>query len=69
METAGFAGGHPRTAYRYLNRRTDHPIASLRVVKREQVSKRRWHNEVKLSSPGEVDDELLGWLRAAYDLG
>lgn len=66
---SGFAGIHPRKTYPYLNLRTDHPIASPRVVKREQVSKSRWHNEVKLSSPGEVDDELLGWLRAAYDLG
>jgi hypothetical protein len=25
MEMAGFAGGHPRTAYRYLDRRAEHP--------------------------------------------
>jgi hypothetical protein len=24
-------------------------------------------HSVKLSHPGEIDDELLGWLREAYD--
>ena len=52
-----------------LNLRTEHPIDSPRVVKREQVSKNRWHNEVKLASADEVDAELTGWLRAAYALG
>ncbi|CAA9544618.1 MAG: hypothetical protein AVDCRST_MAG88-298 [uncultured Thermomicrobiales bacterium] len=66
---SGFAGVHPRKSFLYLNLRTAGPIDGPRVVKREQVSRGRWHNEVKLSSPGEVDDELLGWLRAAYDRG
>ena len=65
---SGFAGVHPRKGFLYLNLRTDHAIDSPRVVKREQVSRSRWHNEVRVSSPDEVDDELRGWLRAAYDL-
>jgi len=35
----------------------------------EQVSKNRFHNELKLNSPDEVDEELIGWLKDAYTLG
>jgi len=35
----------------------------------EQVSKNRFHNELKLSSPDEIDAELLAWLNDAYALG
>jgi len=67
--TVGFAGIHPRKAALVLNLRTDHPIASPRVVKTEQVSRNRYHNEVQLSSPDEVDAEVIGWLGDAYALG
>jgi hypothetical protein len=33
------------------------------------VSKNRWHLEVKLTDPKEIDAELLRWLQGAYDLG
>jgi uncharacterized protein DUF5655 len=46
-----------------------HPIQSQRITKTEQVSKSRFHNEVKLASPSDVDEELLGWLKDAYRLG
>jgi len=69
MRTVGFAGVHPRKSYVYLNIRTDYPIASPRIAKTEQVSKNRFHNELKLTSPGEIDEELLGWLQDAYALG
>lgn len=65
----GFAGVHLRKTGIVLNLRTALPIESPRVVKREQVSAHRYHNEVKLTSPDEIDPELLGWLRDAYDLG
>jgi hypothetical protein len=31
-------------------------------------SANRFHNEVLLTSADNLDDELLGWLRGAYDL-
>ena len=43
-------------------------VRSPRVTKAEQVSKNRWHLDVKVSNIEEIDDELLGWLRQAYDL-
>jgi len=69
VHTTGFAGVHPRKSYLYLNLRTDAPIENPRITKTEQVSKNRFHNELKLTSPDEIDEELLGWLRDAYALG
>lgn len=69
VHKVGFAGVHPRKSSIILNLRTGHPIVSQRIMKTEQVSKNRFHNEVKLSSPGDVDEELLGWLKDAYTLG
>ena len=67
--TVGFAGVHPRKSYLILNLRTDHPIGSPRISKVEQVSKNRYHCEMKLSALEDVDEEVAGWLRAAYALG
>ena len=39
------------------------------VTKAEQVSKNRFHNELKLTSASEIDEDLLGWLKDAYALG
>ena len=66
--TSGFAGVHTRKNYLILNIRSDHLIDSPRITKSEQVSKSRYHQEVKLASPNEVDSELLSWLKAAYHL-
>ncbi|THD77592.1 MAG: DNA replication protein DnaC [Phenylobacterium sp.] len=65
---SAFAGVHPRKNALLLNIRSAAPIASARIRAREQVSKNRFHNELLLSSPAEVDDELMGWLREAYAL-
>ncbi len=68
VHTVGFAGIYPRKSYLLLNLRTHRPIESPRITKAEQVSKNRFHNEVKLASPNDVDEELLGWLKDAYGL-
>lgn len=69
VRNTGFAGVHPCKSYLYLNLRTDYPIDNPRIAKTEQVSKNRFHNELKLNSPDEIDEELLGWLKDAYMLG
>lgn len=63
-----FAGVHPRKAAILLVIRTGAPIESPRIRKQEKVSANRWHNEMLLGAPSEVDGEVLGWLRQAYDL-
>ena len=42
--------------------------SSPRIRKHERVSANRWHLEVPLASPQEVDHELLAWLKEAYEL-
>ena len=69
VRSVGFAGVHPRKSYLMLNLRTDYPLATPRIAKSERVSKHRFHNEVKLTSPSDIDEELLGWLKDAYALG
>ncbi len=65
---SAFAGVHPRKAAILLVIRTAGPIDSPRIRKLEKVSTNRWHNEMLLSAPAEVDPELLGWLGDAYAL-
>jgi hypothetical protein len=65
---SAFAGVHPRKAAILLVIRTSAPIESARVRKLERVSANRWHNEMLLNGPAEVDTEVLGWLRQAYEL-
>jgi hypothetical protein len=43
-------------------------LASPRIAKHEKVSAHRRHLQVKLSEPGEVDAELMGWLAEAFVL-
>ncbi len=64
----GFAGVHPRKTYINLNMRSDQEIDSPRITKTEQVSRNRWHLNVKLESVADIDTELLAWLKRAYEL-
>jgi hypothetical protein len=63
-----FLGVHPRAAGLLLTVVTTGPITSPRVRKTEQVSTNRFHNEVLLSAPTDIDDELTGWITEAYRL-
>jgi hypothetical protein len=63
-----FLGVHPRKGALLLNIVTAEPIESPRIKKRERVSANRVHNEVLVQSPADLDEELVGWIRAAYEL-
>lgn len=63
-----FAGVAVRKAHIVLTIKSDRPIKSPRVFKSEQTSAKRFHHEIKLSAIEEMDAELQGWLKAAYDL-
>jgi hypothetical protein len=65
---SAFAGVHPRKQYLLLTVKAGKPIRSARISKAEQVSKNRWYLDVKLTASEDIDSELLGWLRHAYDL-
>jgi uncharacterized protein DUF5655 len=64
----GFLGIHPKRDGLDLQIVTDHVIRAARVTKVDPVSARRFHVHVRVAAEREVDKELLGWLREAYDL-
>ena len=64
----GFAGVHPRKSAVLLNIRSGAPIKSNRIRKVEKVSANRYHNEMLIGSPSEVDAEVVAWLKAAHAL-
>ncbi len=63
-----FAGVAVQRAALILTLKADGDIKSTRVRKREQVSANRWHVEIKLTTPAEVDSQVRGWLERAYSL-
>ena len=63
-----FAGVHPRKGAVLLNIRSDTPIKSARIRKLEQVSAKRFHNEMLINTPAGVDREVIAWLKSAYAL-
>ena len=65
---SAFAGVQFRRQYLLVTIKSDAPIKSQRVTKLEQVSKNRWHSEVRVASDADIDSQLLAWLRKAYDL-
>ncbi|MEO8397605.1 MAG: DUF5655 domain-containing protein [Chloroflexota bacterium] len=67
-KASGFAGVNTRKNYLLLNFRTSSKIDSPRIDKIEQHSAKRFMHTVKLQTPDEIDAELLGWLKSAYEL-
>jgi len=65
---SALAGVETRKDYLLLNIKSDHAIKSPRVVKAEQVSSKRFHHKVRISSPKDFDQELKTWLEEAYIL-
>ena len=68
VRETSFAGAHPKKAWLDLTIRSEKPIKSDRVRAQEQVSKNRWHQDVRLTSPKDVDAEVVDWLKNAYAL-
>ncbi len=67
-KNSGFAGVHPRKSYFNLEFRTDYPIEHPRVTRQQQLSARRFEHTVKMEQESDVDDQVLKWLKDAYDL-
>jgi hypothetical protein len=63
-----FAGVQTRTDALILTLKADRDIKHRRVHKAEQTSANRWHFEVRLNDPAEVDEQILQWLHASYEL-
>ena len=65
---SAFAGVHFRKRHLLITVKAAGPIANTRIAKSEQVSKNRWHHDLKLTDGAEIDAELIAWLRASYEL-
>ena len=44
----------------------DHPVQSPRIFSAVEPYPQRWTHHVLISSPEEIDDELLSWLKEAF---
>jgi hypothetical protein len=63
-----FLGIRPRRGGILVNIVLIRELDSARIHRAERVSANRWHNEVILKDPAEVDAELLTWICEGYAL-
>jgi hypothetical protein len=63
-----FAGVATRRSSLILTLKSAKDVRSARIIKREQASTNRWHLEVRLDDPAQVDGQLTRWIAAAYEL-
>ena len=68
VRKSAFAGVATRKSALVLTLKSESDITSKRIAKREQASAHRWHLEVKLETPEQVDGEILAWLKSSYEL-
>src|ERR1043166_5296804 len=68
VRKTAFAGVATRKTALILTLKADADIRSPRIVRREQTSASRWHHEIRLESPEQVDRELVGWMTRAWEL-
>jgi len=66
VNKSAFAGVATQKAALVLNIKSSAPIKDARIRKSEQLSASRFHQEVRLTSPDDVDPVLVSWLKAAY---
>jgi len=68
VNRTAFAGVATRKNAIILTIKSDRKLSSPRIHKSEQTSAKRFPHEVKLTSPPEVDSEIVKWLKDAYAL-
>jgi hypothetical protein len=65
---SAFAGIATRKDALILTLKSATDIRSPRIIKREQASANRWHLEIRVEDPEQVDQELTSWLKNAFEL-
>lgn len=68
VRDTAFAGVAVRRESLILTFKSTREITSPRVEKAEQVSGNRWHLEIRIAGPGDVNRQLKTWLAASYEL-
>lgn len=64
----GFAGIYTRKDYINLEIHLGYKLSHVRVLKVEQSSANRFHHSIRLKSLEDIDQQLISWLREAYEL-
>jgi hypothetical protein len=68
VRQAAFAGIATRKDALILTLKAERRVQSPRIHRAEQASANRWHLEVRLTTPADVDAEVCTWLAQAYSL-
>ncbi len=68
VHRTAFAGISTRRESLILTFKSEFDMDSPRVIKHQQTSPNRWHLDVRLSHPNDVDEELREWLAQAFRL-
>jgi hypothetical protein len=68
VRTRAFAGVATRKDALILTLKAERPIKNPRIRRSEQASAHRWHLEIPLREPRDVDAELRTWILQAYAL-
>jgi hypothetical protein len=68
VNKTAFAGVATRKNAVILTLKSDRNLNNSRISKSEQTSAHRYHHELKLTNPAEVDDQLVAWLKEGYAL-
>ena len=68
VRSSAFAGVATRSNSLILTLKAAAKVTSSRVRRAEQTSANRWHLEIPLATPADVDAELRTWLKQAYEL-
>jgi hypothetical protein len=68
VKNNAFAGIATRKEALILTLKSSSDIRDKRIARREQASANRWHVEVRVADPSDVDAQLVGWLRDSYTL-
>ena len=63
-----FAGIATRRESLILTLKLDRDVPSGRISKHERASANRWHLEIRLTGPEQVDAELQEWIGEAFQL-
>jgi len=63
-----FLGIHPRRGGILINIVLARQLESPRVHRADHVSANRWHNEIILLDPSEINAELFTWIREGHTL-
>ena len=63
-----FAGIATRKSALILTLKASSDIQNARIIKHERASANRWHLNVKLEDPRDVDATVVAWITQAYGL-